>query len=302
MAACEFEVGGWYRNQRCRYQVVEIDDDVLLVRLDDGSECLLDAPEQAEVSWCVPPPWWADPSDSRRHAAAVLPTRGVTHLYHFTAPENLEGIRDLDAICSKDTLQRLDRWYTIPGGDETSQCRDAARGHWEYVSLSFAWHTPQFFTRLSAHPRVTFCISPEVAGAEDAIIYGTNANSSDTEPFRDLSEALDYMNFERFKRRFPKPVKDSKEWHDIQAEVLIAERVPLDFVERIVVPPQAKGRVAALFGDRFPIAVVNFRQWRYGDPPQPNDPRQRRSALSVSARCPQGADATRLLRRLETPS
>ena len=53
----------------------------------------------------------------------------------------------------------------VPGGNDLSQRLDRRGGNWSYVSLSFAWHTPQFFSRLSQHPPVSFCVSPEVAGA-----------------------------------------------------------------------------------------------------------------------------------------
>ncbi len=69
MDKCAFEVGGWYRNKRCRYQVVEIDDDVMLVRLDDNSECLLDAREQATVSRLAAHPWWYGPPGPRQRTA-----------------------------------------------------------------------------------------------------------------------------------------------------------------------------------------------------------------------------------------
>jgi hypothetical protein len=278
MAPCDFEVGGWYRNQRCRYRVVEIDDDVLLVRLDDGSECSLDAREQAKVSRHTEPPWWLCASDSRRYAATELRKRGVQHVHHFSAMENLPGIRDVDAICSKMTLVRMNRRPMVPGGNEYSQQRDWENDNAAFVSLSFAWHTPQFFVRLRDRPLVAFCVSPEVVGAEGAVIYDTNANASAAESFFNLSDALPHLNFQLFARPSPgPPAADSSEKHDLQAEVLIPDRVPLEFVERIVVDQRLRhADVERVFGDRIPIAVVNFKEWQHGDLPQPNVPRQLR--------------------------
>ncbi len=275
MPVCEFEAGAWYRNDRCRYQVLEIDDDVLLVRLDDGSECLLDAREQAAVSRFAAHPWWYGRPGPRQRAAEELRDRGIQHLYHFTALENLRGIRDVGAICSKATLERLDRWpVPVPGGDDDSQSLDKQNGNWPFASLSIAWYTPQFFKRLSERPLVSFCISPEVAGAGGARIYDTNANSDARNLLRHFDEALDRLDLDLFTQRRHMPAQDSREWRGIQAEVLIDDRVPLDFVERIVVDRRIPlPDVERVFGERFPIAVVNFKQWRYGDLPQPNDPR-----------------------------
>lgn len=278
MAACEFEVGGWYQNQRCRYQVVEIDNDVLLVRLDHGSECLLDAREQATASRYAVHPWWYGHPGPRERVGKELRERGVQHLYHFTALDNLRGIRDVGAICSKSTLERLDRWpVPVPGGDDDSQSLDKQNGNWPFTSLSIAWHTPQFFKRLAQRSLVSFCISPEVAGAGGARIYDTNANSDARNLLREFDEVLDRLDFDLFTQRRHMPAQNSQEWRDIQAEVLIRDRVPLCFVERIVVDWRIpRSDVERVFGDRFPIASVDFKQWRYGDLPRPNDPRQLR--------------------------
>ena len=164
----------------------------------------------------------------------------------------------------------MNRWpVPVPGGNDLSQRLDRRGGNWSYVSLSFAWHTPQFFSRLSQHPPVSFCVSPEVAGAGWARIYDTNATAGDRECFGDLSEALDRLNFDRFRHRSPCVEKDSPEWRDIQAEVLIHDRVPLDFVEQIVVDSRIPLAVERVFGARFPIAVVNFTQWWHGTLPVP---------------------------------
>lgn len=265
----QFEPGHWYRNERCRYQVIEIDDDVLHVRLDDDSECLLDAGEQAGASRYAAHPWWHGRPGPRQRAAKELRERGVQHLYHFTALENLQGIRDVGAICSKETLERMDRWpVEVPGGDDDSQSLDKRHGNWPYVSLSLAWCTPQFFNRLDQRPLVSFCVSPEVAGAGGAKIYDRNANSDTRELFRDFDEALDRLNLDLFTQRRHAPAQDSQEWREIQAEALIHDRVPLGFVERIVADwriPRAD--VERVFGARFPIAMVNFRKWWHGTLP-----------------------------------
>lgn len=263
-----FEEGEWYRNTHGRYQVVEVDDDVMHVRLDDGRECLLDAQKQAVVSRAAVPPWWDDPPGRRQRAADDLRARGVQHVYHFTAQENLQGIRDVGAICSKTTLDTMGRWpVRQPGGDADSQSLDKRNGNWPYVSLSFAWHTPQFFNRLSDRPLVSFCISPEVVGARGSKIYDTNANGGDRKCLR-RAEALSSLAFGSFRQRPRHLPKHSPAWRNIQAEVLILDRVPLCFVERIVVDWRIpRAAVEAVFGDRFPSAVVNFKQWWHGTLP-----------------------------------
>ena len=76
-----------------------------------------------------------------------------------------------------------------------------------------------------------------------------------------MSEALDRLNFDRFRHRSPCVEKDSPEWRDIQAEVLIHDRVPLDFVEQIVVDQRLPfPDVKAVFGERFPIMKVDFKR------------------------------------------
>ena len=187
--------------------------------------------------------WWGPcGADSRKRAAKKLHERGVEYLYHFTAEQNLQGIQDAKAICSKETLKRMGQSLDeVPGGNRLSRNLDEVWNNGGFVSLSFSRYTPQFYKKREQRPLVIFCISPRVAGAEGACFTNTNATSKDQKRVG-LDQALSRLNF----------------WSDPQSEVLVPDHIPLrGFVEEIVVESEAqRARVVTVFSRRFRIAVA----------------------------------------------
>ena len=276
-----FEAGAWYRNDHDLYEVrevVEIDGAVkILVRLEDCSEEVLDARDEARVSCPAAPPWWRRSPALRRRAARVLGERGAKHLYHFTALENLRDVQEVGAICSKETLERLGRWpVKVPGGDDLSRDLDEVRDNWRFASLSFAPYTPQYFRKRTRHPLALFCLSLDVAGAGGAIITDTNATANDRRRCGDVVEALPHLDFDSFSRRLHPSDQDTERWakwkRAVQAEVLVPNRVPLCFNEKIIVETREHAHfVDEVFGPISEVVPLNDapRPQLFWDPDEP---------------------------------
>ena len=261
--------GKWYWNtsERLLYkveEVVEVDgDDWLAVCLDDGSTDTWNARALAAVSAPASPPWWERPFTPG--IAERLCASGVDHLYHFTSLYNLKRIREVGAICSKRTLGLLERWpVPVPGGDGDSHRRDRELGDWGRVALSFARHMPLYRKRRMKYPLAVFCLSPEIAGADGVVITDTNTASSDHQRFCGLDKALPHLDFRSFR---PSPRSDTQRREArkraVQAEILVPERVPLRFNEKIIVETREHAHfVDEVFGPISEVETVN-------DPPSP---------------------------------
>src|SRR5579859_7931658 len=95
---------------------------------------------------------------------ARLKQESITSLYHFTSVENLPGICQMQALCSKQTLeterQKLPR---STGGNPLSHTLDRYRGNWDKVSLNLTSHTPMVYHRKREQHLCFFVIRPEIA-------------------------------------------------------------------------------------------------------------------------------------------
>ncbi len=77
-----------------------------------------------------------------------LKREGITALYHFTSVENLHGICQMQALCSKQTLENERRRLPlVTGGNPLSHSLDRSRGNWNKVSLNLTSHTPMVYHR-----------------------------------------------------------------------------------------------------------------------------------------------------------
>ena len=270
--------GKWYWNtsERLLYkveEVVEVDgDDWLAVHLEDGARRTWNARALAAVSAPASSPWWLQPFTPG--IAEELQARGVEHLYHFTALPNLQGIAAAGGLFSTRIRHLLRLEVPVPGGDPESRDRDWALDNASFVHLCLSRCTPlrhEFKKRNPDHPLVMFCLSRSLAGADGSRITLTNAISSRAQRSFDPIEALPHLNFDSFHWEPDQSDAQRSQWkHDVQAEVLIPDHIPLSFIQEIVVESEADvSRVEAVFGKRFPISVANFKQWKQWCPPHP---------------------------------
>src|SRR5712691_9430438 len=114
---------------------------------------------------------------------ARLKREGMVALYHFTSVENLPGICQMQALCSKGTLKSESGTLpVVTGGNPLSHSLDRYRGNWDKVSLNL---TPS-----TAHP-------------------------------------------------------DKQAWkRHVQAELLVPDRIPLDYMSRVYFVSNASKKYA----------------------------------------------------------
>lgn len=156
----------------------------------------------------------------------------ILSLYHFTCIENIQGIQQMNALCSKQTLQSAGLWPPPePGGNTLSHDLDRRNGNWDKISLNFTPYTPMVYNKKSQCHLCFFILKPEVAGIRGAIFTDTNATSSGQQRMESL-QGLNLINFPVV-RSSPRPW-DKEGWHrPVQAEVLVSDRIGLEYVEKV---------------------------------------------------------------------
>lgn len=172
-----------------------------------------------------------------------LQREGVTGLYHFTSVENLPSVCQLQALCSKKTLEGVSRWPPmVTGGRGPSHSLDQYQGNWDKVSLNLTSHTPMAYHRKREQHLCFFVIHPEVAAWSGAVFTDANAARNDHIRAEGLA-GLNNIKFEHI-RSNPRPW-DRDGWHRfVQAEVLIPDRVPFEYVAKVVFVSNASMKYA----------------------------------------------------------
>lgn len=158
----------------------------------------------------------------------------IAALYHFTSVENLPGICQMQALCSKQTLENHGRWPTpVPGGERQSHELDRKLGNWDKVSLSLTPHTPMVFHRKKEQNICFFIVRIEVATWLGVIFTDTNAAKTTNQQRAEGLVGLNYIQFKAI-RATPRPW-DYRGWcQPVQAEVLVPDKISLKYVSKVV--------------------------------------------------------------------
>ena len=178
-----------------------------------------------------------------------LDREGIQSLYHWTSINNLPGIAQRQAICSKQTLENSELWpLPEPGGNRLSHDLDQREGNWDKVSLNFTPYTPLAYHRKKQYHLCFFVIKVEVAIWQGVLFTDTNAASYAHQRGNGL-DGLNLVNFDAI-RANPRP-GDREGWHrPVQAEVLVPDKIPLEDVEKIVFVSEASlAEGARLWGE-----------------------------------------------------
>ncbi len=176
------------------------------------------------------------------HASAIasqLRKEGITALYHFTPIKNLQGISKRQALCSKKLLAELGDWpVPEPGGNTLSHVLDGGGGNLDMVNLNFSPHTPMAYNAKSATHLCFFEILTAVACWEGVMFTDTNAarRRNGVKKGKGL-DGLALVNFGMIRSR---PQPGNRDWHRLsQAEVLAPEKIPMEFVSKVVFVSEA---------------------------------------------------------------
>lgn len=166
----------------------------------------------------------------------VLEDNGIETLYHFTAISNLKWIAQY-GLLSKEKLGEKGIFDEIEtGGNELNLTLDQELGNCGKVHLYFCPHTPMAYGEQGEKHIVYILINPEVATWENVLFTDTNATRKQDGHRREQgTKGIKLVDFKTIKGTLdngPKPW--DRTWHrNVQAEVLVSDKIPVDYIESI---------------------------------------------------------------------
>lgn len=164
----------------------------------------------------------------------VLQQHSITQLYHFTDRENLASIRQHGGLYSWLAAERKGIYIPKPGGVGFGRDLDRRYKLENYVRLCFTRNHPMLFIAKGdgrIQNPIILEISVEVALLKDTRFSNMNATKTGHQQGSEV-EDLNKIRFDlvRLKNHFDIP-KDEK--HFYQAEVLVLEKIPLEYITNI---------------------------------------------------------------------
>jgi hypothetical protein len=163
----------------------------------------------------------------------ILTDNNITKLYHFTDRANLESIRKNGGLLSWSSCNDLSIAIPKPGGNALSRDLDSNKGLQNYVRLSFVEDNPMKYVAMSdgrINDPVILEIDLEVIYYDTTIF--TNQNAAKTGVVADSSLAtFQSIRFHYFRYNYLDLYPDTKPYY--QAEVLVAERIPIKLIMNI---------------------------------------------------------------------
>jgi hypothetical protein len=167
----------------------------------------------------------------------TLEGNGIKILYHFTPISNLKWIAQYGCLLSKENLENKGIFPDIKtGGNELSLQLDRELGNWGKVHVYFCPHTPMAYGQQGQEHIVYVLINPEVAAWENVLFTDTNATRKRDRHRRGQGvEGINLVDFKTIRATLddgPKPW--DRTWHrNVQAEVLVPDEIPLDYIKSI---------------------------------------------------------------------
>lgn len=159
-----------------------------------------------------------------------LSREGIEALYHFTSVENLGSIRDMKALCSKQTLQGAGLWPSPePGGNELSHSLDRYNNNWDKLSLNLTPYTPMAYRKKRSSHLCFFVLKADVACLEGVVFTDTNAASTGGQRREQGLAGLQLVDFEAV-RSSPRPWDKDGWFRHVQAEILVPHHADLSSV------------------------------------------------------------------------
>ncbi|MDY0278753.1 MAG: DarT ssDNA thymidine ADP-ribosyltransferase family protein [Acholeplasma sp.] len=164
----------------------------------------------------------------------VLSNNNINVLYHFTDRANLQSIKRYGALYS---------WYycisnnikiPMPGSADLSRVLDSQFNLHNYVRISFTRNHPMMFIALKQNRinnPVILEIDPEIVFWKNAKYANKNATRSDVSIGSEIDD-FKRIRFDIVKLRNHFDLDDSNKPY-FQAEVLILEKIPIEFVKNI---------------------------------------------------------------------
>lgn len=161
---------------------------------------------------------------------ARLIAEHIDWLYHFTSVENLPGIAQQGALCSKQFLQDHGVATVAAGGNAISQMLDDHHGNLNFVNIYFTPYTPMAYWRKRDRHLCWFVLKP--ATADLAGVEFTDCNAAANEHLQTAGAAgVGLLDFAVL-RSAPQP--GNAAWKKrVQAELLVPTQLPMTMVQEV---------------------------------------------------------------------
>ncbi len=203
----------------------------------------------------------------------VLEGNKIKTLYHFTAIGNLTWIAKYRCLLSKGMLEQEGIFDEIEtGGNELSLNLDRELGNWDKVHLYFCPNTPMAYGKQGEAHAVYILIKPDIALWQGVLFTDTNATRKREGGHQREQgvEGLKLVDFETIRATIdggPKPW--DRTWHrNVQAEILVPDRIPLEYVDHIAfISPASLEEGKRLWGNgEHPPFEINYSLFHSGFP------------------------------------
>lgn len=162
----------------------------------------------------------------------ILEDNRISYLFHFTDKSNLDSIREHKALFSWFYCDNNNILINRPGGNETSRQFDKKKKLENFVRLSFCENHPmQHFAIKDGRikePVILRC-DPEVILHQTTLFSDCNANKNEA-VINDALELFSSLRFDIFKKKYFDINHDIALRSYYQAEVLVAERLPISYI------------------------------------------------------------------------
>jgi len=164
----------------------------------------------------------------------VLSSNNITTLYHFTDRANLQSIKRHGALYSWHYCVSNDIPIPMPGGDDLSRSLDRRYNLQNYVRVSFTRNHPMMYIALNQN-RIN---NPVILEIDTEVIFWKNAKYANKNAIKnDVSIGSDIADFKKIRFDIVKLNKhfdlDDSDKPYFQAEVLILEKIPIEFIKNI---------------------------------------------------------------------
>lgn len=164
----------------------------------------------------------------------VLNNNNINTLYHFTDRANLQSIKRHGALYSWHYCVSNSIDIPMPGGDDLSRSLDRRYNLQNYVRISFTRNHPMMYVALNQN-RIN---NPVILEIDSEVVFWKNSKYANKNATRnDVSIGSEIDDFKRIKFNIVKLNKhfdlDENNKPYYQAEVLILEKIPIEFIKNI---------------------------------------------------------------------
>lgn len=163
----------------------------------------------------------------------VLQQHGITKLYHFTDRANLPSIRANGGLYSWYYCQQNNITIPKPGGSPTSWILDQRKGLQNFVRVSFVRDHPMLYIA-QQDGRITSPVVLEISIEQiykSATRYATQNAAKNGVTADATFERFNSIKFPLLRRRYFDLSTEEKPFY--QAEILVLEKIPLEYITNI---------------------------------------------------------------------